>query len=44
MSWSDGLILSFDLETTGTDPETARIVSAACLWHPAPSPVAEEPK
>ena len=35
MSWSDGLILSFDLETTGTDPETARIVSAACLWRNA---------
>jgi DNA polymerase-3 subunit epsilon len=35
MSWSDGLILSFDTETTGTDPETARIVSAACLWRNA---------
>lgn len=27
-SWSLGLMASFDLETTGTDPETARIVTA----------------
>jgi DNA polymerase-3 subunit epsilon len=35
VSWADGLLLSFDTETTGTDPETARIVSAACLWRNA---------
>ena len=27
-SWADGPLCGFDLETTGTDPETARIVSA----------------
>ena len=29
--WTDGVLTGFDLETTGTDPETARIVSAACV-------------
>ncbi|MEU2559415.1 exonuclease domain-containing protein [Streptomyces longispororuber] len=27
--WPDGPMLAFDVETTGTDPETARIVAAA---------------
>jgi DNA polymerase III subunit epsilon len=27
-SWADGPLCGFDLETTGTDPETARIVTA----------------
>lgn len=30
MSWADGPLLAFDTETTGVDPETARIVTA-CL-------------
>ncbi|MEV0444866.1 exonuclease domain-containing protein [Streptomyces spectabilis] len=28
-AWPDGPMLAFDVETTGTDPETARIVAAA---------------
>jgi len=30
-SWADGPMLAFDVETTGVDPETARIVSAAVV-------------
>lgn len=30
-AWLEGDMLSFDLETTGSDPETARIVTAACI-------------
>ncbi|MBM9506726.1 exonuclease domain-containing protein [Actinacidiphila acididurans] len=29
MTWLDGLLVGFDLETTGIDPEQARIVTAA---------------
>ena len=42
MNWSDGRLLAFDTETTGTDPETARIVSAACLWRGGASEAADE--
>lgn len=31
MSWTDGPLLAFDLETTGPDPETARIVTATLI-------------
>src|SRR4051812_33918584 len=31
MSWHQGTLLAFDTETTGTDPETARIVTAAAV-------------
>jgi DNA polymerase-3 subunit epsilon len=31
MSWLDNRALAFDLETTGLDPETARIVTAAVI-------------
>lgn len=31
MTWADGVLCGFDTETTGTDPETARIVSAAIM-------------
>jgi DNA polymerase-3 subunit epsilon len=31
--WPDGTIVGFDLETTGTDPVTARIVTAALVYH-----------
>lgn len=30
--WHEGPLTGFDLETTGTDPETARIVTAAVVW------------
>jgi DNA polymerase-3 subunit epsilon len=29
MGWHRELLIAFDLETTGTDPRTARIVTAA---------------
>jgi DNA polymerase-3 subunit epsilon len=32
VSWSDGRIVAYDCETTGVDPETARIVSAAVAF------------
>lgn len=32
MTWADGPLLAFDLETTGPDPETARIVQAALCY------------
>lgn len=32
MVWRDGLMLAFDTETTGPDPETARLVSVAVLF------------
>lgn len=32
MSWADEPMLAFDLETTGPDPETARIVQAALVY------------
>ncbi|MFE9661259.1 exonuclease domain-containing protein [Streptomyces sp. NPDC005955] len=31
MSWHQGLLIGFDLETTGTDPRTSRIVTAAVI-------------
>ncbi|KWT63166.1 DNA polymerase III subunit epsilon [Streptomyces albus subsp. albus] len=31
MPWQDGRLLALDVETTGTDPETARIVAAAVV-------------
>ncbi|MGW1840809.1 exonuclease domain-containing protein [Streptomyces sp. NPDC002067] len=31
MSWHTGRLAGFDLETTGTDPETARIVTASVI-------------
>lgn len=31
MSWADRTLVAFDLETTGPDPETARIVTAAIV-------------
>lgn len=31
MSWHQGTLLAFDTETTGTDPETARIVTASVV-------------
>jgi DNA polymerase III subunit epsilon len=31
MSWADGPMVAFDLETTGVDPETARIVTATVV-------------
>lgn len=31
MGWHRGLLIGFDLETTGTDPRTARIVTAAVV-------------
>jgi DNA polymerase-3 subunit epsilon len=42
MSWSDGRLMAFDTETTGVDPETARIVSAACLWRGGDSEAVDE--
>lgn len=30
-TWADGSMVAFDLETTGTDPETARIVTASLV-------------
>lgn len=32
-AWHDGTVVGFDLETTGTDPLTARIVTAAVVHH-----------
>lgn len=32
-AWWDGPLVGFDLETTGVDPETARIVTACVLVH-----------
>lgn len=32
MSWADGPALGFDVESTGPDPEEARIVSFALVW------------
>lgn len=31
--WPDGPIVGFDLETTGTDPLTAQVVTAAVVYH-----------
>ncbi len=33
--WCDGTLVGFDLETTGTDPATARIVTAALVYQHA---------
>jgi DNA polymerase III epsilon subunit-like protein len=30
-TWADGPMATFDLETTGVDPETARIVTASVI-------------
>jgi DNA polymerase-3 subunit epsilon len=41
--WGDGPMLGFDLETTGTDPETARIVTATTvLIRPGEQPKVRE--
>ncbi len=32
MNWLTGPIVAFDLETTGTDVESGRIVTAAVVW------------
>jgi DNA polymerase-3 subunit epsilon len=32
MTWHDERMVAFDLETTGVDPETARIVTATVVW------------
>ncbi len=32
-AWHDGTMVGFDLETTGTDPLTARVVTAAVVHH-----------
>jgi DNA polymerase III subunit epsilon len=32
MTWYKGPLATFDLETTGVEPESARIVSAAFIW------------
>ena len=34
--WHEGPLAGFDLETTGPDPETARIVTAAVMWRGTP--------
>ncbi|WP_127572746.1 exonuclease domain-containing protein [Georgenia faecalis] len=31
-SWHKGPLLAFDTETTGPDPEEARVVTATCAW------------
>src|SRR5690606_20907253 len=31
-SWHRGPMLAFDTETTGPDPEDARVVTATCAW------------
>jgi DNA polymerase-3 subunit epsilon len=41
-AWHDGIVVGFDLETTGTDPLSARIVSAAVVHHRADDSVADE--
>jgi DNA polymerase-3 subunit epsilon len=41
-AWYDGTVVGFDLETTGTDPLTARIVTAAVVHHRADDTVADE--
>lgn len=35
LAWHEGTMVGFDLETTGTDPLTARIVTAALVHHGA---------
>ncbi|MFE7748540.1 3'-5' exonuclease [Streptomyces sp. NPDC057428] len=42
MSWISGPLMSFDLETTGTDVETDRIVTAAVVRLEADGSVSEE--
>ncbi|MGW0791139.1 exonuclease domain-containing protein [Streptomyces sp. NPDC002911] len=42
MSWNSGPLLAFDLETTGTDVETDRIVTAAVVRLEADGSVSEE--
>ncbi|MDQ3578215.1 MAG: exonuclease domain-containing protein [Actinomycetota bacterium] len=38
-TWADGPMVAFDLETTGPDPETARIVTASTVHiHPGDQP------
>lgn len=39
MSWIDGPMAGFDLETTSADPETARVVTASVVVHLADSRV-----
>lgn len=39
-TWADGPMVAFDLETTGVDPESARIVTATLLYlNPGQKPV-----
>lgn len=41
--WTDGTLCSFDLETTGVDPETARIVTASVvIIRPGENPEVQE--
>ncbi|MFJ8885460.1 3'-5' exonuclease [Streptomyces sp. NPDC102402] len=42
MSWTSGALLAFDLETTGTDVETDRVVTAAVVRLEADGSVSEE--
>jgi DNA polymerase-3 subunit epsilon len=42
MSWHRELLIGFDLETTGTDVESDRIVTAAVVWLGPDGAVAEE--
>lgn len=39
MSWMDARAVAFDVETTGTDPVQARIVTAALVWFEGGVPV-----
>ncbi|WP_037577491.1 exonuclease domain-containing protein [Phaeacidiphilus oryzae] len=39
MTWADGVLVGFDLETTGTDPATSRIVTAALVKTKGGEPV-----
>jgi DNA polymerase-3 subunit epsilon len=39
VDWVDGVLVGFDLETTGTDPETSRIVTAALVKAKGGEPV-----
>ncbi len=38
MSWMDARAVAFDVETTGTDPTQARIVTAALVWFEGGAP------
>lgn len=44
MAWHDSVMIAFDVETTGTDPETARIVSACAVQIAPPDPPTNPPQ